>query len=149
MEWQILDYKSSIADINKAIEMDPEDGVNFWHRSILYGYEKNYAAALKDCNTSIEMYREDSSSTASLVWLRASQKGFSGDFNGAIEDYRRYLKYYPESYSAYYEIGRLYKLKIKNNDLANVNLIKAARMAMDKGDTSRYCYIKVMRGDRD
>src|ERR1043165_4806882 len=81
MEWKILDYKSCLADINMAIEMDPEDGVNFWHRSILYGYEKNYAAALKDCNTSIEMYREDSSSTASLLWFRASQKGFSGDLN--------------------------------------------------------------------
>ncbi len=145
----ILDYKNSLIDINKAIETDPEDAENFWYRSELYGYKKNYPEAIKDCNTALEMYAHDSSSTASLLWLRAGQKTSSGDFNGAIEDYREYAKRYPESYSVYYEIGRIYKLKLKNNDLANANLSRAARLSWDAKDTSKYCYIKVISGEKD
>jgi tetratricopeptide (TPR) repeat protein len=149
MEWNVLDYKSCLADINKAIEADPEDGMNFWHRSLLYGYKKNYPQAIKECNTALELYRNDSSSTAGLLWLRAGHKTSSGDYTGAMDDYREYAKYYSESYSVYYELGRLYKLKLKNNDLANANLSKAAKLAWDAKDTSKYCYIKVISGEKD
>lgn len=149
MYWNILDYKNCMADITKAIEADPEDGMNFWHRSMLNGYKKNYPAAINDCNTALALYQTDSSSKASLTWLRAGHKTMAGDFNGAIDDYREYAKYYPESYSVYYEIGKLYKLKLKNNDLANANLSRAARLAWDAKDSSKYCYIKVVSGEKD
>jgi len=147
MYWELLDYKNCMTDLNKAIELDPADGMNFWHRSMLYGYKKNYLLALKDCNTAMELYSNDSSSTASLLWLRAEHKTKSGDYNGAKQDYQLYLKYYPDSYGAYYELGRLFKHHIKNNDLANANLAKAQEMAWAKKDTSRYCYIRVIKGE--
>ncbi|MBI5856164.1 MAG: tetratricopeptide repeat protein [Sphingobacteriales bacterium] len=145
----LLDYKSCLMDINKAIEQNPESGLGFWHRSLLYGYKKNYPLAIKDCSTALELYKSDSSNTASLLWLRAGHKTNAGDYNGAINDYREYTKYYPESYSVYYEIGRIYKVKLKNNDLANANLSRAARLAWDAQDTSKYCYIKVISGDKE
>ncbi|MCC6309098.1 MAG: hypothetical protein IT248_11470 [Chitinophagaceae bacterium] len=148
MEWSYLDYASCLKDINKAIESDPENGMNFWHRSIVNGYKKNYTMAIKDCNTALELYKNDSIYTPSLYWLRADHKTRSGDYKGAMDDYRLYAKYYPESYSIYYELGRLYKKKLKNMDLANANLAKAARLAWEAKDTSKYCYIKVIEGDK-
>lgn len=146
---RILDYKSSLADINKAIETDPADAENFWYRSEFYGYKKNYPLAIKDCNTALELYSNDSSYTASLLWLRAEHKDNSGDFKGAAEDYQTYLKYYPNSYSGYYELGRLFKKKMKNNDLGNANLSKALDLAEEDGDTVKACYIKLAKGDKE
>lgn len=42
--------KSCMVDLNKAIELDPTDGENYWYRSNLNGYKKDYPAAIKDCN---------------------------------------------------------------------------------------------------
>ena len=149
MEWTILDYKSCLDDLNKAVENDPADGMNYWHRSLLYGYKKNYSLAITESNTALSLYKNDSSSTASLFWLRASHKEYTGDYNGAAEDYKTYLKYYPDSYSGYYELGRLYKLKMKNNDLANANLSRASDLAEQSADTVKDCYIKVIKGQKD
>jgi tetratricopeptide (TPR) repeat protein len=143
----ILDYKNSLADLMKAIELNPAEGMNFWYRSIVYGYKKNYLLAIKDCNTAMELYFHDSSYTASLIWLRAEHKTAAGDVNGAKEDYQLYLKYKPASYNAYYELGRLFRYHLKNNDLANANLGKAADMAWVKKDTILYCYARIVKGE--
>lgn len=147
MEWNILDYKSSLNDLNKAVEADPEDGMNHWHLSILYGHKKNFPLAFKECNTAMSLYKNDSSSTASLLWLRASHKDNAGDYKGAVEDFQTYLKYYPNSYSGYYELGRLFKLKMKNDDLADANLSKALEISDKEKDTVKSCYIKVVKGE--
>ena len=148
MEWNILDYKSCLDDLNKAVELDPGYGMYYWHRSLVNGYKKNYPAAIKECNAALDLYKNDSSSTASLFWLRASHKDNAGDYKGAAEDYQTYLKYYPDNYSGYYELGRLFRTKMKNNDLASANLAKAAVLAEKEGDTIKYCYIKVLKGDK-
>ena len=149
MKWNILDYKSCLDDLNKAVEADSEDGMNHWHLSMLYGYKKNYPFAIKECNAAMDVYKSDSSSTASLFWLRASHKDNAGDYKGAVEDYQAYLKYYPNSYSGYYELGRLFKWKLKNNDLADANLSKAVEMADKYKDTVKGCYIKIIKGEKE
>lgn len=149
MERNLLDYKSCMNDLNKAIELDPSDGENYWYRSELYGYKKDYQAAIKDCNLALEKYKADSSSTASLYWLRAGFKDNTGDFIGATEDFKIYLNYFPESYSGYYELGRLFKLKLKNNDLAIANFDKALQLAEKAHDTSKLCYIYTFKGEKE
>ena len=148
MAWKLLDYKSCLEDLNKAVEADPSSGMNHWHLSLLYGYKKNYPLAIKECNAAMDLYKNDSSSTASLLWLRAGHKDNAGDFKGAIEDYQQYLKYYPKSYSGYYELGRAFKWRLKNNDLADANLSKAAELAEQNEDTVKACYIKLIKGDK-
>lgn len=150
VSWKkILNYKNCLDDLNKAIELNPESGSNYWHRSILYGYKKNYPAAIRECNLALERYKKDSASTGSLLSLRASHKDLSGDYKGAQEDYQLYLTYYPNSTNTYYELGRLFKLKIKNNDLANANLEKGADLALKDKDTSTYCYVNIIKGNKE
>ncbi|GAC1449684.1 MAG: hypothetical protein NVSMB7_11740 [Chitinophagaceae bacterium] len=149
MEMKILEYKNALDDLNKATELNPADGENYWNRAIVYGYKKNYMAAISECNNAMNQYKNDSLSTASLIFLRASYKENTGNYQGAAQDYQEYLKYYPNSYGVYYNLGRLYKTKVKNNDLADANLSKAAKLAQKNYDTSEYCYIKVIMGDKE
>jgi len=145
----ILDYKSTLDDLNKAIEFAPGDGMNYWHRAILYGNKKNYQLGIKDCNTALSKYPDDSSSTSGLTKLRASLKDKAGDYSGAVDDYRASLKLYPNSTGTYYNLGRLFKTKMKNDDLGDANLEKAAELAQKYKDTTMYCYIKVFKGEKD
>lgn len=149
MEMRILEYRYALDDLNKAIELNAANGMNYWNRALVYGYKKNYLAAISECNNAMNQYKTDSLSTASLIFLRASYKENNNDYQGAAQDYQEYLKYYPNSSGGYYNLGRLYKTKVKNNDLANANLSKAAELAQKDHDTSEYCYIKVIMGDKE
>lgn len=149
MEMNILDYTSALDDLEKAVGLAPDDGMNHWHKAMVHGYKRNYAIAIKECDSALDLYRKDSSSTASLIFLRAGFRDNAGDYQGAADDYRLYLQYYPGSYAGYYELGRLFKRKMKNNDLADANLSKAAELAEQKKDTSKLCYIKAIQGDKE
>ncbi|HYM95436.1 MAG TPA: tetratricopeptide repeat protein [Chitinophagaceae bacterium] len=149
MAMDMLDYKSSLDDLNKAVELDPSDGMNYWHRAIIYQYKKNYAQAIKECGTALDLYKTDSSSLSGLYKLRASLKDKTSNYAGAVEDYQAALKFYPDDYDTYYKLGRLFKTKMKNNDLGNANLSKAADMAEKYDDTAKYCYIKVIQGNKE
>ncbi|MFZ6024312.1 MAG: tetratricopeptide repeat protein [Bacteroidota bacterium] len=143
----ILEYKNSLADINKSIELDPAGGWNFQLRSTLYGYMKKFMPAIQDCNTALELYLNDSISTAAVLYARAGHKTNAGDYTGAKNDYQLYIKYRPKAYMGYYELGRLFKKYLKNNDLANANFAKGAEMAMAQKDTVQYCYTRLFSGD--
>jgi tetratricopeptide (TPR) repeat protein len=147
--WNILDYTAAMKDLNMAVELNPAYGMLYWHRAMLYGYKKNYAQAIKECNTALELYRKDSSSTASLFFLRAGFYEGMGNNEKALIDYRSYVDYYPNNLRAYYNLGRFFKLKIKNNDLANANLVKAEDLAITQKDTTMFCYINIIRGEKE
>ncbi len=112
-------------------------------------HKKNFPLAITESNMAMGLYKNDSSSTAGLLWLRASHKENAGDYKGAVEDYQTYLKYYPNSYSGYYELGRLFKLKMKNNDLADAHLSKGLEISENKKDTVTSCYIKMIKGEKE
>jgi tetratricopeptide (TPR) repeat protein len=147
--WYILDYTGTMNDLNKAIELDPTDGMKYWHRALVYGYKKNYPLAIKECNTALEFYRKDSSSTASLISLRAEYNEYAGNNEAALSDYRTYVDYYPNSIRGYYNLGRFFKTRMKNNDLANANLTKAEELADKFKDTTMFCYINVFKGEKE
>lgn len=144
--WVTLDYKSALDDLNKSIALDPNDGMKFWHRSITFGYKKDNIKSLADCNKAIQLYNEKV--PAGLYELRASLKEKAGDFKGAIGDYQLALKTDDKNATMYYNIGRLFKIKLKNNVLAGPNLAKA--IELDKSDgtpSSTYAYAKVIAGE--
>jgi len=136
-------------DLIKAWWLDISKVKYYWNRSILYGYMKNYPMAIKQANKALELYKKDSSSTASLWWVRAEYKDAAGDYKGAMEDFQSYLKYYPNSYGGYYELARVLKWRLKNNDLAAANLDKAAALAMESEDSSKFAYIKIVKGEKE
>ena len=143
--WKTLDYKGALADLNKCIAMNPEDGMQFWHRSITLGNKKDYQKALADCDKAISIYSEKVPS--GLYQLRASLKEKTGDFKGAIGDYQAALKKDDKNAHLYYIIGRMFKIQMKNNDLAESNFAKAIELDKADGTSSTYAYVKVISGE--
>ncbi len=145
LDWVILDYKNAMDDLNKSIALDTKDGMKFWHRAITYDHKKDYPRALVDCAKAIELYGDAPSS--GLYTLRASLKEKSSDIKGAINDYQEALKLDKNSASIYYNLGRLFKTKLKNNDLAQIDLAKAIELDQKSGTTATSAYAKVVNGD--
>lgn len=145
LDWVILDYKSALDNLNKSIALDAKDGMKFWHRAITYDYKKDYPKALADCGKAMELYRDAPSS--GLYTLRASLKEKSNDIKGAISDYQEALKLDKNSASIYYNLGRLFKTKLKNNDLAQIDLAKAIELDEKSGTTATSAYAKVVNGE--
>lgn len=144
LDWVIVDYRSALDDLNKSIELDGNSGMKYWHRAITYDYKKDYAKALADINKSIELYEDDPSS--GQFTLRASIKEKMGDIKGAIADYQKALKIDNKSASIYYNLGRLFKNKMNNNDLAQTNLSKAIDLSKDDESSATGAYAKVVNG---
>jgi len=145
LEWKTLDYKSALDDLNKSIALDTKDGMKFWHRAITYDYKKDYPKAIEDCGKAIQLYGDKA--TSGLYTLRASLKEKMGDIKGAVSDYQAALKLDNSSASIYYNLGRLFKTKLKNDDLAEINLAKAMEMSKEDGTSSTYAYAKVVNGE--
>jgi|GEM_PF-938707 len=144
LDWKTLDYKAALDDLNKSINLDAKDGMKFWHRAMTYDYKKDYPHAIADINKAIQLYGDDA--TSGLYTLRASLKEKSGDIKGAVSDYQSALKLDKSSASTYYNLGRLFKTKLMNNDLAQTNLAKAIDLAKDDATSATGAYAKVVNG---
>src|SRR5258706_1863567 len=147
LDWEILDYKTALDDLNKSIALDSKSSMKFWHRAITYDYKKDYPKALAECAKAIQLYGEKG--TSGLYTLRASLKEKTGDIKGAISDYQAAIKLDNNSASIYYNLGRLFKTKLKNDDLAQINLTKAFEMSKEESTSATYAYAKVVNGESE
>ncbi len=145
LDWVTLDYKTALEDLNKSIDLDSKDGMKYWHRAITYQYKKDYPKAMADVNKAIQVEGDNASS--GLYTLRAALKESSGDIKGAISDYQAASKLDKSSASIYYNLGRLFKTKMKNDDLADINLTKAMEMAAKDEYSATGAYAKVVNGN--
>ena len=84
------DYYGAIADLNKAIELDPNDAKAYYNRGLSKGNLKDYYGAISDFNKSIEL---DPRSIAyyNRGWLKHKLK----DYYGAIADYNKAIELDP------------------------------------------------------
>ena len=145
LDWVTLDYKAALEDLNKSIDLDSKDGMKYWHRAITYQYKKDYPRALADVNKAIQL--EGDNATSGLYTLRAALKESSGDIKGAVSDYQAASKMDKSSASIYYNLGRLFKTKMKNDDLADINLTKAMDLAAKDDYSATGAYAKVVNGN--
>lgn len=145
LDWEILDYKSALEDLNKSISLDPIDAMKFWHRALTYDYKKDYPKALADCDKAIQL--SGSNVPSGLYTLKASLKEKSGDIKGAVSNYQSALKIDDNNASIYYNLGRLFKTKLNNNDLAETNLSKAIEIAADDPASAMGDYAEVIKGN--
>lgn len=145
LDWVILDYRSALEDLDKSIALDPKDGMKFWHRALTYGYKKDFLKALADRNKASEIYGDKA--TASFYVFSALLKEKAGDLKGAIADYQSAIKLDNKDADTYYDLGRLFKTKMKNDDLAQINLDKAIELDRLDGGSSTTAYAKVFKGE--
>jgi protein O-mannosyl-transferase len=112
--------RMALAEFNKAIELNPNDGEYYSNRGAANAILGNDIDALNDLTKSIKLKPENSA-----VYLnRSLTYNKLGNFKGAIGDLNTYLTLNPNHTDIYYEIGRLhtnlkeFPLAIKNYDIA-------------------------------
>lgn len=101
---KLMASQDAIADLNKAIELDPEYSTAYLLRGSTYLLTGNYERALIDFNKVIELDPEYSVAylNRGIVYKRM------GAFESAIEDYDKAIELNPEYHLAYINRGKLY-----------------------------------------
>lgn len=150
----MLNYTGALNYVNSAISMDPDNDNHYKNRAYVLSIKKDYSGALKDLNKVVAgydklatLYSFDSVSLAAAHKDRALLKIKMKDNTGALADLQRSASLDP-NYNSYYELGRFFKQILKHDDLASVNLQKAAEKSIGKDTTSSYPYAKVIQGDK-
>ncbi|MBE8950472.1 MAG: tetratricopeptide repeat protein [Quinella sp. 3Q1] len=110
------DTKLAMADLNKAIELNPDKAGGYSMRSLLYKNAKQYQLALADINKTIELEPNEGHHYYSRGGLYLEL----GDYNRALEDFNKCLELDPEFYvvrlgmvKAHEKLGR-YDLAIED-----------------------------------
>jgi tetratricopeptide (TPR) repeat protein len=144
----MLDYTQALTYINSAIKMTPDQRWYYTNRAYVLAAKKNYPASLADYDKAIELYNSDTSTLVTLYIARGNVKAKIKDNKGALADFQKVVTLNNNYYSSYYELGRFFKISLKQNDLAEINLQKAADLSIEKDTSSSYAYAKVIKGDK-
>ncbi|MEA3494936.1 MAG: tetratricopeptide repeat protein [Bacteroidota bacterium] len=97
---EMENYKASINDFTKVIELQPEnyEAMAYHSRATTYANLGEIDKALKDIELAIEIDNEN----ASFYILRARINYNNGNKNEAIKDYNKVVELNPDDYVAYY-----------------------------------------------
>jgi tetratricopeptide (TPR) repeat protein len=85
------DYDWAIADLDKAIELDPKNAIAYDARGSAYGYNGDYDRAIFDLDKAIEL----NPNFANTYRNRGNAYEHKGDHDRAIADYRKALELDP------------------------------------------------------
>jgi PGF-CTERM protein len=100
----ILEYDSAIADYNKAIEFDPNEGNAYNNRGNTYQDLQQYDSAIEDYNRAIELDPND----AGAYNNRGNIYHDLQQYKKAIEDYNKAIERNPNLVQGYYNRGNSY-----------------------------------------
>lgn len=104
------DFQGAIADLNKAIQQDPDESRAYFLRGRARSSLGDFPGAIEDYDKAIGLEPDDSNSYLS----RGLAKFNAEDFEAAIKDYDQTIKLNPDSFTAHEERGRT---KVKLGDL--------------------------------
>ena len=125
------DYKGSIVDYTKAIELDPEYTNAYHNRAISKDDLEDYKGAIEDYTKAIELDPNDSDTYSN----RGLTKGILEDHKGAIEDYTKVIELDPKNSYAYASRGEA-RQKLNDNIGAIYDFTRA--IELDPEDAFAY-----------
>ena len=128
------DYFNAIADLNKAIELNPDLAAAYLLRGIAKNSLEDYRGALIDYSKSIELNPENSIAYN----LRGTLKGgFLEDLRGSISDLSKAIELNPRDDASYSARGAM-KYHLKDSDGACLDWSRAGEL----GNSEAYSYIR-------
>lgn len=118
----IMDYNSSISDLDTSISMD-SDRVILKNRALVYIDVKDYNNSIRDASESIKIDPEYSSP----YMVRGMALTGNEEYNKAIIDFNKAIKLDPYFVEAYYQRGRTFSL-MNQQDRAIADYKKAVQL---------------------
>lgn len=116
-------YDKALADLERAIEMDPNYAEAYSSRGRIYADLQKYEVALADLDRSIEL----DSSSSGMYYNRGLVHYQAGDYQSALIDYGQAIKLDPVDADIYINQGMVYSA-LHKDELALENYNKAIEL---------------------
>lgn len=147
-----LQFKQALEVLNKAIMYNPSNFLLYWDKGYIHELKKEYDEGVKSYDKAFSlMTTKDSAQRASMYTDRGLLKLKTNNIQAALLDIQTSIALKP-SYENYMALGKIFKIGMKQTDLANGNFQKAMAYTitgMQKKDTnSNYAYAAAAMGDR-
>ena len=121
------DYDGAIPDLEKSIELDPNDAEAYFNRGDSRYLLEDYSEAIADYNKAIEI--DPNNVEAEVYFNRGDSKYHLEDYDGAIADFSIAIDLNPIYYEAYSKRGELRQMY---NDFTEA--LADYTIAIEKGD---------------
>jgi serine/threonine protein kinase/regulator of sirC expression with transglutaminase-like and TPR domain len=119
----------ALRDYSRAIELQPDEPLNYFDRSIAFTALGQHKEEIADLTRAVELRPSD----PDFYWFRAIALGtWAGDFEGAIADCTRAIQLQPNNPKRYIDRAKLYQ-EAKNYSAALADCQRALDMA-DQND---------------
>jgi len=80
-------------DINRALRLEPNNAIHYFHRAALMYSTENPTMAIQDCDDALKYMVPGDSMKIRVLMVRGSSKEMKRDFTGAYEDYKIVLEH--------------------------------------------------------
>ena len=147
-----LQYKKALDLVNIIISNYPDQNIFYWEKASLLDIQKQYSEAIETYTKVIGMFEKTDSLNLSSLYLQRGQiKMKNRDINGALFDIQNSIAFKPGYYN-YKALGDIFKIGMKQTELANGNYLKAMSYTVSglqkKDTTSNYAYAAAAMGDK-
>lgn len=132
---EIQDYRGSIIDFTKVIELKPDNSIAYDNRGMSKAKLQDYRGAIADYNKAIEIDPD----YARPYYNRGVSKAQLQDYRGALADFTTSIVIDPDYADAYYGRG-LSKFTLDQKDSGCLDLSKAGELGYPKA----YDAIKIL-----
>ncbi len=146
-----LKFNKAMEVIDAAIVISPSDATLYWDKAYLFKLKNDKAEALRNYNKAFSLGLKDSAQSAAFYLERGRFKLSNNDPQGALLDIQNSIAFRP-GYENYKALGDVFKIGMKQTELANGNYQKAMGYTISgaqKKDTStNYAYAAAAMGDK-
>lgn len=146
----MLDYRSAIKEVNKAIDLKINFGKGYWTRAKFFNSSKLYKNALNDYDKAILLLAEDKKSL-SAIYKERGELYFNKlkDIDKAAYNFSKALTLNPDDENTLYEYGRFMVQSKKNIEDGEAKLKICAEKDFAADTSSTYSYAKFFLGEKE
>jgi tetratricopeptide (TPR) repeat protein len=121
------DWDKALADLSKAVELDPKDANAFYNRGVVYEHKGDGELAITDYTKAIALNPKD----PDAHFGRGNVYYHSDDFDNALKDYEMTIKLNPEHAAAILGRGLTYE-QLGKPDKAEADFKKTIALSDDE-----------------
>ena len=142
----LLNYKSALDEINKAILFNDKYAAGFLTRARIKKVQKNYLSAIDDYDKSLQLKIAD----ISTIYKEKGEIYYIlKDQDQALYNYKKYLELLPNNSTALYEYGRFLIESKKDIIDGKEKLKQCVALTLSNDTSSNYSFAKVFLGEKD
>jgi len=131
-------YSEAVQLFNEALSRDPEQGIAYFYRGLIFAIINNYQEALKDFNRAIEIQPKEISLDR-IYDLRGNCYEDLGDRQKAIKDYEKAIEINPSLVSAHHRRGSILSIWGMMSNDTKVDTTERLTLAVEEFDFVIQC----------